>query len=296
MVVVEHLRKTFGSLTAVNDVSFQISPGETFGLLGPNGAGKTTTISMLTGVLAPDSGRVSLEGGQNPRQPSSRRRLGVAPQSVSLYDELTADENLKFFGTLYGLRGGELKQRVAWALEFAGLTERRGSRVGTFSGGMKRRLNLACGLLHQPRFVLLDEPTAGVDPQSRNHLFQSIDRLKENGCTLLYTTHYMEEAQRLCDRIAIMDHGRILALDTPEGLIRQHGGHAVVEVELESLPEPLDVLPAKPDGLHVRWDTRQPLEDVGRLSSQGVRFTSLLVRRPDLESVFLTLTGRSLRD
>jgi ABC-2 type transport system ATP-binding protein len=197
---------------------------------------------------------------------------------------------------LYGLKGQQLADRVNWCLDFAKLSERRRSRVHTYSGGMKRRLNLACGLIHEPEFVLMDEPTVGVDPQSRNHIFESIDSLKKSGCTILYTTHYMEEAQRLCDRIAIMDHGRVLALDTPHGLIDAHGGNAVVEVELERPPDDVNKLPGRLDGNALRWETDKPLEDVARLTSDGVRFTAMHVKRADLESVFLSLTGRSLRD
>jgi ABC-2 type transport system ATP-binding protein len=222
-VRVDSLRKRFGSVTAVDGVSFEIAAGETFGLLGPNGAGKTTTIGMIVGALGPDEGRVSVDGEDDPTRPALRRRIGVAPQALALYQELTAEENLAFFGSLYGLAGSSLRDRVEWALDFAGLADRRRGRVKTFSGGMQRRLNLVCGLLHDPPVILLDEPTVGVDPQSRNAIFESIERLKREGRTILYTTHYMEEAERLCDRVAIMDQGRILALDTVEGLLRAHG-------------------------------------------------------------------------
>jgi ABC-2 type transport system ATP-binding protein len=296
MIQVQQLSKSYGFLKAVKGISFEIRAGETFGLLGPNGAGKTTTISMLIGVLHPDAGTVRMNGSDDPRLAQVRRQLGVATQSLALYDELTANENLRFFGVLYGLRGARLAERVDWCLQFSGLADRRKSRVRTYSGGMKRRLNLACALLHEPRFILLDEPTVGVDPQSRNHIFESIESLKKQGCTILYTTHYMEEAQRLCDRIAIMDHGHILALDTPEHLIGQHGGCSVVEAELERMPDDPARLPAQPDGVHLRWETDRPLEEVARLSADGIRFLSLHIKRPDLESVFLALTGRSLRD
>jgi len=298
MIAVEQLRKSFGSVRAVDGISFDIRPSETFGLLGPNGAGKSTTIGMMMGLIRPDSGTVRFDGDQDPRRNEVRQQLGIATQTIALYDELTANENLRFFGKLYGLRGSALQERVEWALTFAELTERRSSRVATYSGGMKRRLNLACALLHRPRFVLMDEPTVGVDPQSRSHIFDSIERLKIDGCTILYTTHYMEEAQRLCARIAIMDHGHILALDTPEGLIREHGGKSVVEAELEQPPGPgVELqLPGRLDERSLRFETMTPLEDIARLSASGVRFTTLHVKRPDLESVFLALTGRSLRD
>jgi ABC-2 type transport system ATP-binding protein len=296
MIAVEQLRKTFGSVRAVDGISFEIQQGEMFGLLGPNGAGKTTTIGMMMGLIRPDGGTVRINGNQDPRQNEVRQQLGVATQSIALYDELTAVENLRFFGKLYGLRGPVLAEAVQWALDFAELSERQKSRVATFSGGMKRRMNLACALLHRPRFVMMDEPTVGVDPQSRSHIFERIERIKAAGCTILYTTHYMEEAQRLCARIAIMDHGRILALDTPDGLIRQYGGKSVVETQLEQAPPASIQLPGRLEDLSLRFETTTPLEDIAKLSSQGIRFATLQLKQPDLESVFLALTGRSLRD
>ena len=185
---------------------------------------------------------------------------------------------------------------MAWALEFAGLTDRRLDRVKTFSGGMKRRLNLAVALVHDPQVLFLDEPTVGVDPQSRNHIFSRVEELKSLGRTVIYTTHYMEEAQRLCDRVAIMDHGKLLDLDTVDGLITRHGGRSVVKAELVRPPDDLNVLPAPLDGQSLRFESDRPLEDVARLSSAGVAFQTLEVARPDLETVFLSLTGRSLRD
>ncbi|MEO1997275.1 MAG: ABC transporter ATP-binding protein [Planctomycetaceae bacterium] len=296
MIEVRSLRKSFQSLNAVDDLSFQVRKQETFGLLGPNGAGKTTTIGMITGVIKPDSGSIAIDGIDDPSVAESRRAIGIAPQELSLYDNLTADENLTFFARLYGMSSGRLRERVDWALEFAGLTDRRRGRVHTFSGGMQRRLNLAAALVHDPQVILLDEPTVGVDPQSRNHIFESIEQLKAEGRTIVYTTHYMEEAQRLCDRVAIMDHGKILDLDTIDALIDRHGGRSVVKAQLQRAPEDGLKLPATLDGLSLRFETEQPLKEIGRLSSSGVAFHTLEVARPDLETVFLTLTGRSLRD
>lgn len=296
MIVVERLSKSFGELKAVQDVSFDVHRGETFGLLGPNGAGKSTTISIIVGALEADGGRVTI-GGRDIREGASVRRLiGIAPQSLALYDVLSAERNLAFFGALYGLAGEQLKARIDWALKFAQLEDRRRDLVKTYSGGMKRRLNLACALIHEPQVLLLDEPTVGVDPQSRNHIFECIERLKAEGRTNIYTTHYMEEAQRLCDRIAIMDHGRLLALDTLDGLVGAHGGVSVVTADLVRPPDDPAVLPAALDGLRLRFESRQPLQEVSRLASSGVAFASLNVARPDLETVFLSLTGRSLRD
>jgi linearmycin/streptolysin S transport system ATP-binding protein len=296
MIEVHELRKLFGATVAVAGISFDVRAGETFGLLGPNGAGKSTTIAMLTGALKPDFGRISINGQGSPDQAATRLAIGIAPQTLSLYEVLTAAENLAFFGRLYGLSGARLHKRVDWALEFAGLTDRRKHRVNTFSGGMKRRLNLACALVHDPRVIFLDEPTAGVDPQSRNHIFERIEELRGEGRTVAYTTHYMEEAQRLCDRVAIMDHGRILDLDTVPALLTKHGGRSVVKAELARPPANGCTLPAPLDGLALRFESDRPLEEVARLSSEGIAFQTLEVARPDLETVFLSLTGRSLRD
>jgi ABC-2 type transport system ATP-binding protein len=296
MIKASNLHKRFAEIHAVDDVSFEIGQGEIYGLLGPNGAGKTTTINMLAGALRPDSGSVSIGVGSDPTRPDVREQLGSAPQALAIYDDLTAEENLSFFGKLYGLGRRRLKERVASCLELVGLTERRNSRVSTFSGGMKRRLNLACALVHEPPVLLLDEPTVGVDPQSRNLIFDRIEALRKQGLTVLYTTHYMEEAQRLCDRVAIMDHGKILAEDTVERLISAHGVKGVAYVEMEEPPGAHIRLPAEPENLHMRFESDQPMEDIAALTAQGVKFRSLRVERADLESVFLNLTGRSLRD
>ena len=205
MIEVCDLQKSFGATAAVGGVSFGVRDGETFGLLGPNGAGKSTTIGMLTGAIRPDGGSIRINGSQSPTDASTRKEIGFAPQNLALYEELSAVENVTFFGRLYQLFGKELRERVGWALEFAGLLDRQKDRVKTFSGGMKRRLNLAVALVHNPRVIFLDEPTAGVDPQSRNHIFERIEELRSQGRTVVYTTHYMEEAQRLCDRVAIID-------------------------------------------------------------------------------------------
>jgi ABC-2 type transport system ATP-binding protein len=296
MIEVRDLRKSFGATVAVDGVSFDVGRGETFGLLGPNGAGKTTTIGMLVGVLRPDGGSVHVNGASRPTEAAARLAVGVAPQSLSLYEELSAKENLTFFARLYRLTGARLAERVGWALDFAELNDRAKDRVKTFSGGMKRRLNLAVALVHDPQVLILDEPTVGVDPQSRNHIFGRVEELKSRGRTIIYTTHYMEEAQRLCDRVAIMDCGKILDLDRVDALIARHGGRSVVKSELVRPPADATVLPAPLDGLSLRFESERPLEEVARLSTAGVAFQTLEVARPDLETVFLTLTGRSLRD
>jgi ABC-2 type transport system ATP-binding protein len=303
MIKVERLCKRFNGIVAVDDVSFEVSRGETFGLLGPNGAGKTTTINILCGLLKPDGGTVLLDGKSDPTQASVRASLGVVPQSLALYQELTAQSNLEFFGRINGLAGARLKERVGAALEMAGLTERRKNRVSTFSGGMKRRLNMVCSLLHEPSILLLDEPTVGVDPQSRNLIFDNIEKLKSEGRTIIYTTHYMEEAQRLCDRVAILDKGKMLALDSVDNLIAQHGGPSHIEAELEKAPDDADALAQRLgvegfsiDQNVVRFETTEPMQSLAALNQGALRFRALKVETTNLEDVFLNLTGRRLRD
>jgi len=219
LLQVTHLRKTYGSLVAVDDVSFTLEAGQLVGLLGPNGAGKTTTVSMISGLVTPERGDVlvggkKLSGDTDP----AKRRIGLVPQDLALYDELSARANLRFFGALFNLSGRALDEAIGSALDLVGLADRARDAVRTFSGGMKRRLNLAAGLLHDPDILLLDEPTVGVDPQSRNAIFDNLELLKRRGKALLYTTHYMEEAERLADRIVVIDHGRVIADDTLAGL------------------------------------------------------------------------------
>jgi ABC-2 type transport system ATP-binding protein len=275
------LRKAYGATVAVDGLSLRVEPGEILGLLGPNGAGKSTTVHLALGLLSPDAGTVAIDGLGPPTDPEVRRHLGLAPQALSLYTELTGEENLRFFGRVQGLGGAALRARVDWALDFAGLTDRRADRVGAYSGGMQRRLNLAAALLHEPKLVLLDEPTAGVDPQSRNAILERILELKRGGLTVVYTTHYMEEAERLCDRVAIVDHGKVLALDTVANLKRTHGAQPV--------------LVATVGGQVRRIPTSDP---VGALTGLVAEATveDFHVERADLEQVFLKLTGRRLRD
>jgi ABC-2 type transport system ATP-binding protein len=281
MLTLAEVRKSFGATRAVDGLTLEIRRGEVFGFLGPNGAGKTTTINMIVGLVTPDSGRITIGDAGSPSDPRARAAIGVAPQAIALYDELSADENLSFFASLYGLSGRARAARVDQLLEMVGLAERRRDRVSGYSGGMKRRLNMAAALLHDPQIVLLDEPTAGVDPQSRNSILELVRAIREHGRTVVYTTHYMEEAQKLCDRVAIIDHGRLLDLDTVDGLIAKHTSASVVTIERD-------------DG-DVRIETTDAVaalaSHVGQPGVRGVR-----VERPDLETVFLHLTGRSLRD
>jgi ABC-2 type transport system ATP-binding protein len=223
MLQVDRLTKRYGERVAVNAISFSIAQGETVGLLGPNGAGKTTAIAMISGISKPDGGEVSLGGVRLAQDANAlKRRVGLVPQDLALYEELSAWANLQLFGGLYGLGASELQPRAKAALALVGLADRSADLVKNFSGGMKRRLNIAGALLHEPDLILLDEPTVGVDPQSRNAIFENLEELKRRGKTLLYTTHYMEEAERLCDRILILDHGRILASDSVAGFKNQY--------------------------------------------------------------------------
>jgi ABC-2 type transport system ATP-binding protein len=230
MLQARGLRKSFGELRAVVSVSLALEPGRIVGLLGPNGAGKTTTVSMLTGLVTPDAGEVLVNGHRLAGDADPvKRRLGLVPQGLALYDELSAHDNLRFFGALYGLTGAALEHAMAKALALVGLADRARQRVRAYSGGMKRRLNLAAGLLHDPDILLLDEPTVGVDPQTRNAIFDNLEALKRRGKALLYTTHYLEEAERLADRLVILDHGRVIADDTLDGLYRAHPGAGSLE-------------------------------------------------------------------
>ncbi|MHC4942598.1 MAG: ABC transporter ATP-binding protein [Planctomycetota bacterium] len=281
MIKAENLYKSFGSVKAVEGLSLTIHKGEVFGFLGPNGAGKTTTISMMIGLLEPDEGSIEIDEGGSPLDPRWRAKIGLAPQALALYEDLTGRENLAFFGRLQNLSGRMLRERVDWALDFVGLAERSKDRAKTYSGGMQRRLNLAVALIHDPPILLLDEPTAGVDPQSRNAIFENIQALREEGRTVVYTTHYMEEAQRLCERVGIIDNGKLLALDTVDGLIRAHGGK--------------DALIAECAEGEKRVEIDDPLQALDRLREEE-KLRSFRVERPDLEQVFLRLTGRQLRD
>lgn len=267
---------------ALDGLSLELQTGEVLGLLGPNGAGKSTLMALITGLLKPDSGQVLLgAAGQSPAAPGARRLLGLAPQENALYEDLSARENLCFFARLQGLSGRRLKERVAGALQFAGLSDRADEPVSRFSGGMKRRLNLVTALVHDPAILLLDEPTVGVDPQSRNGLLENVETLRGEGRSILYATHYMEEAQRVCDRVAILDEGRLLDLGTVPELLKRHGGSSRLEalVAGERVVEICD----------------DPVAALSALAGRGT-LEEVVLKRPDLETVFLNLTGRQLRD
>jgi ABC-2 type transport system ATP-binding protein len=305
---VEGLSKRYGELRAVDNLTFSLERGERFGLLGPNGAGKTTTISMLVGALKPTSGRVLLDGKPlGGETDPARKKIGYVPQELALHQDLSALDNLKFFGALYGLHGVVLEKRTDAALDLVGLRERQKSRVSEFSGGMKRRLNLAAALLHEPELLILDEPTVGVDPQSRNAIFENLETLLREGTTLLYTTHYMEEVERLCDKIAIVDHGKLVVQGSLSQLkesvartgtrlkVTLERGQYLDEATRKALGIPVELF----DGgfvaslAHTHEDTEKLL---GVLRVHGLSVCALATDEPDLEDVFLELTGTSLRD
>ena len=311
MLSISHLEKRFGDRVAVDDVSFEVRAGETIGLLGPNGAGKTTILSMLSGFARPDSGSVAFLGQIiHPDANQLKRHVGLVPQDLALYDELSAWANLELFGGLYGLSGKPFEKRAHDALGLVGLLDRRRDRVKDFSGGMQRRLNFAAALLHDPQRILLDEPTVGVDPQSRNAIFDNLEELKRRGKTLVYTTHYMEEAERLCDRILIIDHGKVIANDTVRGLYRRLPPSRAVVLELDgppaadSLVVSLAALPGISAVQRIEGGIRLDADDFGihlaraleRIASQGLRAVSVQTSQTSLEDVFIALTGHALRD
>jgi len=308
MLEARNLHKTYRDLVAVDGVSLVAGAGETVGLLGPNGAGKTTTVSIIAGLIRPNRGEVLIEGRTLAGDTDPiKRRIGLVPQDLALYDELPARDNLALFGALYGLDRSTLKRAMAEVLELVGLADRAKDKVGTFSGGMKRRLNLAAALMHDPQILLLDEPTVGVDPQSRNAIFDNLETLKSRGKTLIYTTHYMEEAERLCDRIVIIDHGKVIANDTLQGLYRMLPASNVLVVELEDGGPPIDefrslavVESAELKGSQLRVGIRSLPDDAPAilqwLVDHGHPYRHIVSERADLETVFLSLTGRSLRD
>ncbi len=314
------LVKKYGDLVAVKDVSFTMQEGEVFGLLGPNGAGKSTTISMLTCLFPPTKGSMRIGGHDVVKEADKVKKLiGVVPQDIALYPTLSARDNLRFFGEMYGLKGRDLKQRIETVLAYVAMTERAKDAIKTYSGGMKRRINMAAGLIHSPKLLFLDEPTVGVDPQSRNHIFESVERLnKEQGMTILYTTHYMEEAERLCDRVAIIDRGQVIAMDTPKNLIGMLGGgliHVGIAREDEDLRQavaglstvrsavflpPAEVAEGQTVRSVLKVEARQHanaalVQLIELFNQKNAQILALETLEPNLETVFLHLTGKSLR-
>jgi linearmycin/streptolysin S transport system ATP-binding protein len=302
------LKKNFAGRAAVDGVSFHLAPGEIYGLLGPNGAGKTTTIKMVCGLLHPDAGSITLDGHSAIDDLGSRSLVGYVPQDVALYPDLSASENLAFLGRLYRLGGPVLQARITEALELTDLTDRRNDRVDSFSGGMKRRLNIAAGLLHHPKLLVLDEPTVGVDPQSRHAILERVQQFGRSGMSVLYTTHYMEEAERVCDRVGIIDHGRLIAEGTRRELVARLGERDRIDLsasgDLEELATACRSVPgvvgsaAADHCVHlIADDGRRVLPSVLEAANHaGVSVSSVEVKEADLEAVFLHLTGTALRE
>lgn len=314
LLEVKNLRKAYGSLVAVDGVSFEIQLGEVFGLLGPNGAGKSTTMLMISGLIPSDGGTILLDGKEfDPRNPAMRSQLGVVPQDLAIYPELTAAENLRFFGQLYGIKGTVLAGRVQSALERVGLVNRADDWAGSFSGGMKRRLNFAIALLHHPRLLILDEPTVGVDPQSRSHLLDCVRELNQEGVAVIYASHYMEEVQALCQRVAIMDRGKILAMDTLNALLGRMSADLRLRigkpnpdvalrlkeiakvVEAQDEEDTVDIVISEDQrGDSSTFETLSKVTDL--LSESGVNLLTIKTHEPNLERLFIELTGSRLRD
>jgi ABC-2 type transport system ATP-binding protein len=305
MLRCQGLRKHYGERLAVDGVSFTIGDRECYGLLGPNGAGKTTTISMLCGLTVADEGEITIDGYEGGTL-EAKAAVGYVPQDLALYPDLSATENLTFFGQLYGLSGKELEGRIHETLELVGLADRGKDRIGTYSGGMKRRANMAAGLLHRPKLLVLDEPTVGVDPQSRNAILETVGQL---GIAVLYTTHYMEEAAKLCDRIGIIDDGHLVAEGTAASLITAHGGRDKVHLSCEVVDlDELATACRELEGVHFVHEVDGTLElttdhgpallptVVSVAARHRVDLTGVEVRSPNLEDVFLSLTGKELRD
>ncbi len=300
---IDGLVKRFGDLTAVNGVTLELKSGECLGLLGPNGAGKSTLIRSIVGRVAPDAGTASVFG-ERADSAGARMALGWVPQELALYPKLTCRENLESFGQYHGLRRAALKTAVAWCLDWAALTDRAQEPVHHLSGGMKRRLNMAAGLIHRPKVILMDEPTVGVDPQSRNRIFEMIEKLHGEGISMIYTTHYMEEAERLCDRIAIIDHGRIIALGSRDQLVRNaFASRSEVLARFAKAGDSVAAWVKQRGGLYENGTAQFTIEHATEIAGlldaaakAGHELADIALRKPNLESVFLHLTGRELRD
>lgn len=306
---IENLVKKFGDAVAVDNVSLQIEQGEIFGILGPNGAGKSTIINVICGLLSFDAGKVEILGREIKRDPVyCKRNIGIVPQDIAIYEDLSAFENVKFFATLYGLRGMGLKERVEEALDFVGLKDKAHSYPKAFSGGMKRRLNIACALAHRPKLIIMDEPTVGIDPQSRNHILRSVKKLNELGCTIIYTSHYMEEVEEICSKIAIIDHGKVIAEGTKDELkaivMNTNGVWITVDsvhhVSAERLKEIKGVVHVEIKDNTVKITSSADINNLDKIilyfTGNGIPLKNIESKAPDLETVFLTLTGRKLRD
>jgi ABC-2 type transport system ATP-binding protein len=309
MLQVKNLVKRFGDKEAVRGVSFAVARGESFGLLGPNGAGKSTTISMICGLLQPNEGVIFVGGTNALEYPQAAKRLmGVVPQDIALYPALSARENLSFWGAMYGLAGKELKARTDEALEIVSLTDRQKERIDTYSGGMKRRINIAASLLHRPELLIMDEPTVGIDPQSRNNILETVKRLNAEGMTVVYTSHYMEEVEYLCQQVAIIDHGRLIARGSLDEVRRLGGEETAVRLKVQAPDEALVAAVGAVPGVSkvtlendavvalVRETAATLAPLMAAVAGTGQRLGGIEMAEPNLEAVFLHLTGRALRD
>lgn len=306
---VKNLSKKYNEHLAVDNISFYVKEGEIFGLLGPNGAGKSTTISMLSCLLEPTSGEAFIDGKSIKKDPMGVKKvIGLIPQEIALYPTLSAKENLYFWGKMYGLSGSLIKKRVKEILEIVGLTDRAKDRIDTYSGGMKRRINIAAGLIHRPKVIMLDEPTVGIDPQTRINILETVINLNKLGMTIIYTSHYMEEVEMLCNRIAIMDEGKIIAMGTKNELRILVGGKDIIRMDVKNIhpkiTESLEMIDDV-DSIKIKENQIEILSDYGRrvlssviskLNELDVKINSVKVQEPDLESVFIHLTGKSLRE
>lgn len=303
----KNLEKSYSGNNVVNKIDLSIEQGVIYGLLGPNGAGKSTTINMITGLINPDSGEIIYEENET-KISKWKRNIGLVPQDFALYWDLTAEENVRFFCSLYGFKGNNLKERVNKALEFVGLVDVKKKRASTFSGGMKRRLNIACAIAHSPKLIIMDEPTVGIDPQSRNHILESVKKLKESNATVIYTSHYMEEIEEICDTISIIDHGNVIAIGSSDELKKTHASKDIYTIELNkdaSLAVPLvkdikGVYKVKLNGNTLKCyyeNNKKIIEDlVSTITEEDFIITNIKSEVPSLETVFLELTGKSLRD
>ncbi|HPY57148.1 MAG TPA: ABC transporter ATP-binding protein [Sedimentibacter sp.] len=309
MLKVENLYKNYGNIRAVDGISFEVKRGEVFGLLGPNGAGKSTTISIISTLIPPTKGEIIFEGESIFKNPKNiRQKLGVVPQDIALYPTLSGYENLRFWGNLYGLKGQELKQRINETADIIGLHERLKDKVEKYSGGMKRRLNIGAALLHMPELLIMDEPTVGIDPQSRSHILDTVLKLNDRGITIIYTTHYMEEAENLCSRICIMDEGKIIASGTQQELVELVKEKTQINIKLDSINESIidglknipGIIDAKIDeDIIILYGENGDIllaQIIAKVSEHKNRIQSIDVKKPNLEAVFLHLTGKALRD
>jgi ABC-2 type transport system ATP-binding protein len=310
IVKIEEVTKKFGELIAVDRMTLNIEEGEIFGLLGPNGAGKSTAINMITGLIPMDKGRITVMGRDIRKEPMfTKKNTGIVPQDIAIYEDLTSLENVRFFAGLYGIRGAALAGAAEEALEFTGLGDKAGSYPKSFSGGMKRRLNIACAIAHKPKLIIMDEPTVGIDPQSRNHILQSVRRLNESGCTVVYTSHYMEEVEEICSRIAIMDHGKVIAQGTKDelkALITETNvvwitvAGSIADLKEDKLREIPGVINLEIDENVVKISSALEVSNLDKIilyfTGSGISVKSVESKQPDLETVFLSLTGRKLRD